>query len=79
MKKTVIDEIPAIENFLESNNMNFLFLLLANLEVERLSNLPFSVRKSFRQNLAKVALEHIAMNEIPDYIIEREPEEEIES
>ena len=36
---------PKIEKFLEENNFTYLFLLLANLEAERLSNLPYSVKK----------------------------------
>ncbi|MBN1326879.1 MAG: hypothetical protein JW996_02905 [Candidatus Cloacimonetes bacterium] len=65
-----------VEEFLEKHNMTYLFLLLANLEVERLANLPFTVRKGFNKNLAGLALEHIAANEIPDYIFEEEVAEE---
>jgi len=74
----LVQEVPMVEEFLEKHNMTYLFLLLANLEAERLSMLPFTVRKSFQGNIAKVALEHIAANEIPDYVIEELPEEEIE-
>lgn len=61
---------PKIEKFLEENNFTYLYLLLANLEAERLSNLPYSVKKNFKDKLTNMALEHIAGNEIPDYIIE---------
>ena len=61
-----------VENFLEDHNMTYLFLLLANLEVDRLSNLPFTVRKKFDGKITKLALEHIALNSIPDYIFEEE-------
>ncbi len=56
-----------IEEFLEKNNMTYLFLLLTNLEVERLSNLPFTLRKSFKKKVTEMALEHVVNNEIPDY------------
>ncbi len=64
-----------VEKFLENNNMTYLFLLLANLEVQRLSNLPFTVRKSLKDKLTSLALEHIAANEIPDYVMEEEENE----
>ncbi|MFO7896213.1 MAG: hypothetical protein R6U84_04705 [Candidatus Cloacimonadales bacterium] len=61
---------PKVEKFLEENNFTYLYLLLANLEAERLSNLPYSVRKNFTKKLTSMALDHIAANEIPDYIVE---------
>jgi DNA-directed RNA polymerase subunit K/omega len=61
---------PKIEKFLEENNFTYLFLLLANLEAERLSNLPYSVKKNFKDKITNLALEHIASNNIPDYIVE---------
>ena len=69
---------PKVEQFLEDNNMTYLFLLLANLEVERLNNLPFTVKKQLKGKLTTFALEHIAANEIPDYVVEEIPEEETE-
>ena len=59
-----------IEQFLEENNFTYLYLLLANLEAERLSNLPYSVKRNFKEKITNLALEHIAINDIPDYIIE---------
>ena len=69
-----------VDKFIEDNNMTYLFLLLANLEVDRLSNLPFTVRKNLEGKLTKLALEHIASNSVPDYIFEEEiePEETVE-
>lgn len=61
---------PKVERFLEENNFTYLYLLLANLEAERLSNLPYSVRKNFQKKVTSMALEHIAANDIPDYIVE---------
>jgi hypothetical protein len=61
---------PKVEKFLEENNFTYLYLLLANLEAERLSNLPYSVRKNFQKKVTSMALEHIAANDIPDYIVE---------
>jgi len=64
-----------IEKFLEENNMTYLFLLLANLEAERISNLPFSVKRILQGKVTTNALEHIAANDIPDYVVEVEEEE----
>ena len=68
-------EEMAVEKFLENNNMTYLFLLLANLEVQRLNNLPFTIKKSLKGKLTSIALEHIAGNEIPDYVMEEEESE----
>ncbi|MDP8269486.1 MAG: hypothetical protein P9L97_12245 [Candidatus Tenebribacter davisii] len=59
-----------VEKFLENNNMTYLFLLLANLEAERISNLPFSIKRKLQGKLTTTALEHIASNVIPDYVVE---------
>ena len=56
--------------------MTYLFLLLTNLEVERLSNLPYTLKRSFKKKITEMALEHVAANEIPDYVISN-PEEDI--
>jgi len=65
-----------VEKFLEDNNMTYLFLLLANLEAERISNLPFSVKRTLQGKVTTTALEHIASNVIPDYVVEVEEDEE---
>ena len=62
---------PKIEKFLEQHNMTYLFLMLSNLEVERLSNLPEHIKKNFKNKVTETALLHVAKNEIPDYIIEQ--------
>lgn len=59
-----------IDNFLESHNMDFLFCILAEKESERLSLLPDSVKKSFKEKSTTMALKHIALNDVPDYIVE---------
>ena len=66
-----------IEQFLEDNNMTYLYLLLANLEVERLNNLPFTVKKGLNGKITELALNHVAHNEVPDYIMPPEEEEMI--
>lgn len=63
-----------IDKFLENNNITYLFLILANLEVERLGNLPYTIKKNLRGTLTTMALEHIASNEIPDYVVEEKEE-----
>ena len=65
-----------VEKFLEDNNMTYLFLLMANLEAERISNLPFSVKRVLQGKVTTNALEHIAANDIPDYVVEVEDDEE---
>lgn len=65
-----------VEKFLEDNNMTYLFLLLANLEAERISNLPFSIKRTLQGKVTTYALEHIAANVIPDYVVEVEDDEE---
>ena len=67
---------PTVEKFLEDNNMTYLFLLLANLEAERISNLPFSIKRILKGKVTTNALEHIAANDIPDYVVEVDDEEE---
>lgn len=72
------NDSPIVEKFLEDNNMTYLFLLLANLEAERISNLPFSVKRTLQGKVTTNALEHIAENDIPDYVVEVEDEEDEE-
>ena len=67
---------PRVEKFLEDNNMTYLYLLLANLEVERLSNLPFTIKKQMKGKITNTALEHIAANDIPDYVMQEFEEAE---
>ncbi|MCF7859054.1 MAG: hypothetical protein K9N07_07005 [Candidatus Cloacimonetes bacterium] len=69
-------DVKLIEKFLEENNMTYLFLLLANLEADRISNLPYIVKRTLQGKVTTVALEHIAANEIPDYVVEVEEEKE---
>lgn len=68
---------PKVDKFLEENNMTYLYLLLANLEVERLNNLPFTIKKQLKGKVTNIALEHIAKNNIPDYVMEEVLDEEI--
>lgn len=70
-----------IETFLEQHNMEYLFLLLSNEEVQRLNKLPnLAKHKYFEKKLTEVALEHVALNIIPDYVAEEDlfEEEEVE-
>lgn len=65
---------PIVETFLENNNMDYLFLLLCNLEANRLNSLPYTIKKSFPKKITEMAMENVAKNEIPDFIIEQEDE-----
>ncbi|MBT3169708.1 MAG: hypothetical protein HN952_00475 [Candidatus Cloacimonetes bacterium] len=58
----------AVDKFLEENNMTYMFLLLANLEAERLAKLPFSLKEKLGGKITSKALDHIATNSIPDYV-----------
>lgn len=60
---------PKVDKFLENNNMTYLFLLMANLEVDRLNNLPYTVKKQLKGKLTNIALEHVAENNVPDYVL----------
>ncbi|MCD6329294.1 MAG: hypothetical protein J7M10_02900 [Candidatus Cloacimonetes bacterium] len=62
-----------MQKFIEENNCTFLYLILANEELERISKLPFQIQKTFDKKLTTIALEHVADNDIPDYFV---PEEE---
>jgi hypothetical protein len=62
-----------MQKFIEENNCTFLYLILANEELERISKLPFQIQKNFDKKLTTIALDHVADDEIPDYFV---PEEE---
>jgi len=64
-----------IDQFLEYNNMDFLFCILAGKESERLNKLPDTIKKEFDDKITTMSLKHIAMNNIPDYIVEALPED----
>lgn len=59
-----------IETFLEHTNMNYMFCLLSNLEVQRLNSLPPYVKQKFDQKITEIAMDHISQNEVPDYMME---------
>ncbi|MEN6444660.1 MAG: hypothetical protein ABFC98_01285 [Candidatus Cloacimonas sp.] len=59
-----------IENFLEKADMNYLFCLLAQLEASRLLQFPTYVKQKFPDKIAVLAMNHVAENEVPDYISE---------
>jgi hypothetical protein len=52
--------------------MDYLYLLLSNLEVNRLNSLPQKVKDAFPEKITGMAMKHVAENNIPDYIIEHE-------
>ena len=67
-----------IEKFLEIKNMTYLFMIFSNLEVVRLSNLPFTIKKGLGKKITEVALNHVIQNKIPDYIMmEEDTDEEV--
>jgi hypothetical protein len=61
-----------VENFLEHTNMNYMFCLLSNLEVLRLNSLPPYVKQKFDTKITELSMDHIAQNDIPDYIMDIE-------
>jgi hypothetical protein len=50
--------------------MNYLFCLLAQLEAYRLLQLPTYVKQKFQDKITVMAMNHVAENEVPDYITE---------
>ncbi len=61
---------PKIESFLEKSDMNFLFCLLSKLEIQRINQLPVHVKQKFPKKITVMAMEHVAENDVPDYITE---------
>ncbi|MDD4309546.1 MAG: hypothetical protein PHO32_04135 [Candidatus Cloacimonetes bacterium] len=59
-----------IESFLEKVDMNYLFCLLSKLESQRLNQFPTYVKHKFPEKITVMAMEHVADNEVPDYISE---------
>lgn len=59
-----------IEGFLEKVNMNFMFCLLSKLESHRINQFPSYVKQKFDKKITVLAMEHVADNEVPDYISE---------
>ncbi len=59
-----------IETFLEKVDMNYLFCLLSKLEAQRLNQFPTYVKHKFPNKISVLSMEHVADNEIPDYITE---------
>jgi hypothetical protein len=66
-----------IENFLEKGNMNYLFCLLSKLEAHRINNFPSFVKQKFDKKITVLAMEHVADNDVPDYVSELEEAERI--
>jgi hypothetical protein len=62
---------PKVDEFLENNNMTYLFLMLADLEVQRLSNLPGVIKQQFEGKITEIALQHVAENMVPDYLVDQ--------
>ncbi len=59
-----------LESFLEKADMNYLFCLLAQLEAHRLLQFPAYVKQKFEDKITIMAMNHVAENEVPDYITE---------
>ena len=59
-----------IETFLEKDDIKYLFCLLSELEAYRLLQLPVYVRQKFPEKITVMAMNHVAENEVPDYISE---------
>jgi len=66
-----------IEGFLEKVNMNYLFCLLSKLEAQRINQFPSFVKNKFDKKITMLAMEHVADNEVPDYIAELEEAERV--
>ncbi len=66
-----------IEDFLEKGNMTYLYCLLSKLEAHRINNFPSFVKQKFDKKITVLAMEHVADNEVPDYVSELEEAERI--
>jgi len=64
-----------VDRFLESHNMDYFYCILADKEASRLSILPDSVKRTFPEKITTLALQHTALNDIPDYIVNELEEE----
>ncbi len=70
-----------VDQILESLNKDYLFLIAAEKEAERLRKLPKVIKEQFKKHLSQEAIEHVAQNNIPEYTIddiEDETEEVVE-
>ncbi|HEX37960.1 MAG TPA: hypothetical protein ENG70_03760 [Candidatus Cloacimonetes bacterium] len=65
-----------MQKFIEDHNCTFLYLILANEELKRISKLPYQIQKDFDKKLTTIALEHVAAHNIPDYFIPEEDKPE---
>lgn len=61
---------PKVEKFLEKADMNYLFCLLTKLEIQRVNTLPAHVKSRFPEKITVMSMDHVASNEVPDYITE---------
>ncbi len=71
-----------VDQILESLNKDYLFLIAAEKEAQRLRKLPNVIKEQFKKHLSQEAIEHVAQNNIPEYTIEDiedETEEVVES
>ncbi len=71
-----------VDQVLENLNKDYLFLIAAEKEAQRLRKLPNVIKEQFKKHLCQEAIEHIAMDNIPEYTIddiEDDTEEIVES
>ncbi len=66
-----------VDQILENLNKDYLFLIAAEKEAQRLRKLPKVIKEQFKKHLCQEAIEHVAANNIPEYTID-DVEEEIE-
>lgn len=66
-----------IDGFLEKVNMNYLFCLLSKLEAQRINQFPSFVKNKFKDKITVLSMEHVADNDVPDYIAELEEAEKV--
>jgi len=70
-----------VDEVLEKSNHNYLFLIMAKKEVERLRKLPKVIKDNFSKKITEMAIEHVANNNFPDYsleALEKSPDKENE-
>ena len=57
--------------------MDYLYCLLCKLEAHRINQFPSFVKQKFDKKLTVMAMEHVADNEVPDYVSELDEAERI--
>lgn len=56
-----------VDEFLDNNNLKYIFVILASMESKRLTSLPKVIKNSIPSKITEVALDHVADGNFPIY------------